>query len=632
PGLTSYSLAVGDWNRDGVPDLASADQSNGFLRIYLGAGDGTFVTGDAYAFAGLVSAVNTDDLNGDGVPDLITSAYIGGVSVLLGLGDGTFAQPVDYLLPGFFGSGVAVADLNKDGRLDVVESVFSQRNFAGAMEVYLGNSDGSLQSPVAYPTLMENTGVAIADLNRDGILDLATGGINQVAVLFGKGDGTFAPEQTYTDAGGTTGIAVADLNGDGSPDLLQLDSCRTGPASPCAVAVWANKGDGTFRGPSYYGVGVDPRGFTVGDINKDGHPDVIAANDQDATVSVLLNNGGGMLISRREYGVDLNEFADVGPVAVGYIDRDNNLDAAVVDHFGNRIFVVPGNPNGSFRTPKIFSTGEFPNTVALADVDGDGWTDMVTPNFYNSISVLRGNGRGNFKPHVEYLTGVDPITLTIADINNDGAPDVVAGLFTGHGISTLLNDGLGAFPSHVETYTAQRVVSVAVGDLNKDGFLDVATANTNEKENSFSVLLGNGDGTFAIQQTSFRSSGAEVAIADVNHDGNLDVVLLGDQVIVYPGNGDGTFKQRIVNNTGQNGFLSGLLGDFNGDGKLDAAITGDAIVLLSLGNGDGTFQLAQTYSIGGAALAAGDFNRDGALDLMSAGSCCIDVLLNTGVK
>jgi hypothetical protein len=172
---------------------------------------------------------------------------------------------------------------------------------------------------------------------------------------------------------------------------------------------------------------------------------------------------------------------------------------------------------------------------------------------------------------------------------------------------------------------------VAVGDLNKDGFLDVATANTNRIENSFSVLLGHGDGTFTIQQSSFRSSGAAVAIADVNRDGNLDVVLLGDQVIVYPGNGNGTFGQRIVSNTGQHGFSSGVLGDFNGDGKLDAAITGLSGVLLSLGNGDGTFQLAETYP-GGGADAAGDFNRDGALDVLGAGRCCIDVLLNTGAK
>lgn len=123
-----------------------------------------------------------------------------------------------------------------------------------------------------------------------------------------------------------------------------------------------------------------------------------------------------------------------------------------------------------------------------------------------------------------------------------------------------------------------------------------------------------------------------MAIADVNRDGNLDVVLLGSQVIVYPGNGNGTFGQRIVSNTGQDGFLSGVLADFNGDGKLDAAITGLYGVLLSLGNGDGTLQVAQIYTGGGASLAAGDFNRDGALDILGAGSCCIDVLLNTGVK
>ncbi|MBA3912414.1 MAG: VCBS repeat-containing protein, partial [Acidobacteriales bacterium] len=354
--------------------------------------------------------------------------------------------------------------------------------------------------------------------------------------------------------------------------------------------------------------------------------------------SVLLNDGRGNLISRRSFDASSGGLtAAITSIAVGYIDRDKNLDvAAVEDNSFNRVLLLPGNPDGTLRPAKTFRTGKSPRAVALADVDGDGWTDIITANGANSISVLRGNGLGNFKPHVDYTSGLDPYILVIGDFNNDGAPDVVTGNYTGRGVSALLNDGTGAFPSHIDAYIGSRVIAIAAGDFNKDGNLDIATANGDRIQGSFSVLLGNGDGTFVIHETNFKSFGSSVVIGDVNQDGNPDLVLLGNDVTVYPGQGDGRLGPPIVTNVALDGGV-GAIGDFNGDGKLDAVVVTNNFsplsALLLYGNGDGTFQPPQRYPIDeNVAVAVGDFNRDGALDFAAGGDCCVSVLLNAGAK
>nr|MBA3916250.1 VCBS repeat-containing protein [Terriglobales bacterium] len=562
-----YDLAVGDWNGDGIPDLAAEDEGSFVLSVYLGAGDGTFNAGQQYKISADPQALATGDLNGDGVADLVTANYSGSVSVLLGVGDGTFANPVTYTLPNRRGNNVALGDLNRDGKLDVVAAVDSTVHQEDFLDVYLGAGDGSLLPPVEYAAGTSAYTMAIADFNGDGALDLYATNLGST-LLLGNGDGTFAPPQFFNGLQ-TTALSTADLNGDGRPDVLELIVSYV----LSSVSVVDNKGDGTFRLPSYFGTGLGAEGLAVADFNNDGHPDVITANYDSSSFTVLLNNAKGQLISRRSFdGTVDGVLPDLRGVAVGYIDRDQNLDLAAPDNIASRVLVFPGNPDGTFRPAKAFATASYPVAVALADVDGDGWTDLVTADYgINRVSILRGNGIGDFKPPVQYRTGLAPDALVIGDFNNDGAPDVVTGNYTAHGISALLNDGSGAFPAHIDTYTGSRVTSIAAGDFNHDGYLDIATANMNRIQPSFSVLFGNGDGTFTLHETNYRSSGDTVAIADINSDGNLDLVLLGGGVTVYLGNGDGTFAHRIVTETGQFGG-PGVLGDFNGDGKLDAVI------------------------------------------------------------
>jgi hypothetical protein len=363
----------------------------------------------------------------------------------------------------------------------------------------------------------------------------------------------------------------------------------------------------------------------------------VTGNSFDTNFTLILNDGSGKLISRRNFDATADGIApSVTTLALGYIDKDNNLDIAINDTGGSRVIILPGNPDGTFRQARAVATPHRVDGITLADVDGDGNTDLITVGS-DAVTVSLGNGIGQFQHPVDYQAGPVPVTVTTADVNNDGFPDIIAGLYTGHGIGTLLNDGTGHFGKQIYLLTNFRAIGLAVGDLNKDGNLDVVTANTTgHGTGSSTILLGNGDGAFTISETlKIKTSVGAVAVVDINADGNLDVVTLGDELRVYLGNGDGSFGTPTVTPTSGGG--TGVVGDFNHDGKLDAVIsnvtTTGYTAFLFMGNGDGTFQSPQSYTASGEVQAAADLNHDGALDVVSAGfGCCVSVLLNTGAQ
>jgi len=298
-GYLSYSVAVGDVNGDGKPDLVVAngcqdsDCNNASVSVLLGNGDGTFQPAVNYGWAGYIAtSVAIGDLNGDGHPDLVVGSGCpeggctnGAVGVLLGNGDGTFQPPVTYSSGGFYG-WVAIGDVNGDGKPDLVVA-----NSWGTVGVLLGNGDGTFQAPVNYGSGgFAPLSVTIGDVNGDGKPDLlvancGTGGgcyNGLVGVLLGNGDGTFQPAVSYSSGGSAQAIAIADVNGDGHPDLVVAN---------CGLAVLLGNGDGTFQAPvGYNSGGICGDSVAVADLNGDGRPDVVIGNWGSSSVGVLLNN------------------------------------------------------------------------------------------------------------------------------------------------------------------------------------------------------------------------------------------------------------------------------------------------------------------------------------------------------
>jgi hypothetical protein len=251
-----------------------------------------------------------------------------------------------------------------------------------------------------------------------------------------------------------------------------------------------------------------------------------------------------------------------------------------------------------------------------------GITDLLNITANNSqIGATSLSGPGfQFASPISNNTGAQPTSVTVADFNGDGFPDLVTANVIDNSISVLLGNGDGSFRPALRSQTGRSPESVGVGDFNGDGIPDLAVANT--QDNTVSILLGNGDGTFQAQSTLVSGTAPlSIVVEDFNADGIADLAIADTDdadVSILLGNGDGTFQTRIAFVTG-NSPQHLVAADLNRDGVVDLAVvnTRDNTISILLGNGDGTFQgqLIPSTGSGPYSIAVGDFNGDGLVDL-----------------
>lgn len=354
--------------------------------------------------------------------------------------------------------------------LSVVIPVFSQAQiFSPAVAYSVG--------PTAYPE-----GVAVADVNGDGRQDIITANINgnSVSVLLGNGNGTFQTRTNYS-AGVESNpyeLAIADVNGDNRPDVITANSYSG------TVGVLLGNGDGTFKAVTTYAAGKQTESVAVADINGDNKPDIITANSVSSTIGVLLGNGNGTFQAVTAYRTGDSRSSPYG-VAVADINGDGRSDIVFTDGYYSTVGVLLGNGNGTFQAITTYATGFGPGGVDIADVNGDNWVDIVTANWGDETAgVLLGNGNGTFRTVATYSTGDsrnNPLSVKVADFNGDGRPDIVTTNFHADAVGVLLGKGNGTFlaVTPYATGSGSGPWGVAVADVNGDKKLDIVTANYN---------------------------------------------------------------------------------------------------------------------------------------------------------
>jgi hypothetical protein len=397
----------------------------------------------------------------------------------------------------------------------------------------------------------------------------------------------------------------------------------------CASALAATPTNAsTFFVARAFGVGNYPDCIAVGDFNGDGKLDIVTGDANDSAVAVLLGQGNGT------FGPARNFLVDNAPVAIVAADfnGDGKLDLAVAT--GADIFILLGNGDGTFRTGGAYAASSFPNFMAVGDVNGDGKLDIVFASDYSvQVGEILGNGDGTFgSVNVINAGAVGPIAL--GDFTGNGKLDIVVANdgFNGNSqnLSVSLGNGDGTFgtpkPSAgFEIYFSP--TSLALGDFNHDGHLDVAIGNNGTSNAAFEqVLVALGDGTGHLGSYRYFNSGGEpasVVAADVNGDGNLDLVVgntYDSDVTVLLGNGKGFFAASANYAAGSGRIRQVAIGDFNGDGKPDIAVanSGTDNVSVLLARGGGSFIDARDFRVAQSSLyeVAGDFNHDGKQDLV----------------
>ncbi|MGA7109093.1 MAG: FG-GAP-like repeat-containing protein [Terracidiphilus sp.] len=544
---------------------------------------------------------------------------------------------------------LTAADLNKDGNGDLV-ILDGASATTGRVIVMLGNADGTFKNGVIYP-IAGNYSVAavIDDVNGDGKLDIvAVSGDQQISVLLGNGDGTFQAAQSfaapslpgYSSAASTpiVNLITADLRGIGKKDIIGSNGL-----------VLLGNGNGTFTAvtaPAFpyfqdYLYAGGPN-LSSGDLNKDGKIDVAVNNG--SSISTWLGNGDGTFTQGQSYATINSD----GFISISDLDGDGNADIFVGLGDGgvfagdegspNLSYALMGNGNGTLQgAPQLLSGGYNGNN--LVDLNGDGVPDLISSSSAGGLSVQLGNGKGAFAAGVNVPppasfslngynftmgTSAEASSYAIGDVNGDGKPDLV---FVDNSLTAVASGGSTPITYPYPVYF---------------------------------VALGNGDGTFqtpvpyAFPQIAptadfdISNTVSNLEIADVNHDGNADLILAYNEIaggtgvipynqgiVVLPGNGNGTFKAPVLTSTYSSAsaptsaFVPQIdnIGDLNGDGYPDLIVNSPGTTVVNfqlqtqlqafLGNGDGTFKTPTTIAVGADAYdtVLEDLNKDGKLDL-----------------
>jgi len=363
---------------------------------------------------------------------------------------------VDTTLP-WCAESVALGDFDGDGHKDAVLALDAN----DSVVVLPGHADGTLGEPVSLAVEGGPRWVQPVDLDGDGLLDLVVTQerIRGVSTFRGRGDGTFEPLWTTTLAGctafadtselsGPEDIAVGDLDGDGHPDVVVGNAER----SSCeGVHVLHGTGDGTFSDAVFLPTGGVPSSAVVADFDGNGRADIAAANRTGGTMVVMLAQPDGSHATSFTHGTG----AFPAHIVQGDLNHDGRPDLVVVNRESDNMSVFVGKGDGTFDSHGFVETGRVADFAVLGDLDGDGRMDMaVADGGSDELSIHLGDGNGFFVTAVRHEAGHCVNALALADLDGEGHPDILAANCGGQSVTVFRYAGMEAVPEGLPAHTA----------------------------------------------------------------------------------------------------------------------------------------------------------------------------------
>ena len=536
------------------------------------------------------------------------------------------------------GSPLTVTTMDMDGDLDfdVIVGEFDVVSAPHRVVAYQNDGMGGFfPATVVLPSLSSPLVANQGDVNGDGFDDLSISELGGTGALLLHGSEAGLLAIDSVDFGGPLSGAVwSDFDGDG---LLDVAATRVYDQA-LGVRYGLPSGGGllglTFDEATYYNVGSGPHDLTLGYSALDGLPDLLCANSGD--ISIVHNRGNKSFLAAKGYYVGDNPRR----VVTGDLDQDGDIDVLTLDMYQKNAVFMAGQGDGTFvKTAEVAlepSGTATPGHVVLRDFDEDGMTDVLVSVFEaGDVRLLRNPGSMVFgAPSVSDKTpvGAHPLGLDAADFNGDGHWDVLVANSTDESLQLLLGTGTGSFTAQPPIQLDGRTMAVYTGDLDGDGFADAVVTMAAANETNPRLKLFQGDGLGALVEKATFPLGnvsATIQVGDLNADGLMDLVfgqstVFTDEVTILLNQDDFLFQDSTLVVGPDPGSLT--IADIDEDGNLDLVVPiGGGELKLALGDGTGAFpevlpldgsDFSLPVPFGTNASTFADVNGDGLADLI----------------